>query len=35
MNNLTFGNGYQYYETMCSGAPPGPVSTALTPFTRI
>jgi len=25
MNNLTFGNGqYQYYETICSGAPAGP-----------
>ena len=25
MNNLTFGNDrYQYYETICSGAPAGP-----------
>jgi 5-oxoprolinase (ATP-hydrolysing) len=25
MNNLTFGNAfYQYYETICSGAPAGP-----------
>jgi 5-oxoprolinase (ATP-hydrolysing) len=29
MNNLTFGNAtYQYYETICSGAPLGRDSTA-------
>ena len=29
MNNLTFGNArYQYYETICSGSPAGPASTA-------
>ena len=29
MNNLTFGDArYQYYETICSGAPAGPASTA-------
>ena len=38
MNNLTFGNArYQYYETICSGAPAGsttaPASTAPTPST--
>ena len=27
MNNLTFGNKkYQYYETICSGSPAGPIS---------
>ena len=34
MNNLTFGNAaYQYYETICSGAPPAPASTAPAPST--
>jgi 5-oxoprolinase (ATP-hydrolysing) len=35
MNNLTFGNAkYQYYETICSGAPLGPALTARLACTR-
>ena len=36
MNNVTFGNErHQYYETVCGGSAPAPISMALPPSTHM